>query len=247
MAHRLGTPERLERKTIWFASDADGDPVVKVQTSGAASCAPSVPRSPGSSVTVKVVFAGSGPEGTNCRMRRAVSVMPAAPSGATRLTEPATPGSTLMSRSRTLCGSIGRSSTTAIAVVTAIPCAVSWGRSARACRPAETVEKLNRNGSESAVPARSVAVVSTTTRYWWSGSSGWRGMTVTVSPDQRRSTSTWGMTWSASPHRRGVHQCRERHRDRGVERARPSTPQSGRWRRRWGSRPSGRCMARWRP
>src|SRR5205814_7904258 len=153
MAHTLAIPERSLRNVIWLPSELDGAPVVKVHDRGPATREPSTPRTTPPMVTVKVVLAGSEPDGVKRTIRRTSSSSPAAPSGAESPTLSEMGGVIDTRLSLTVPGWIARSKTTAMEVVVAIPRVPSAGTAVRAVRPAETVVNARRNGPARAVPA----------------------------------------------------------------------------------------------
>src|SRR6266550_6909851 len=107
MAHRLATPERWLRNAIWLPSELVGAPVVNVQESGVAMREPSAPRIPVPTVTVKVVLAGSDPDGVKRRIRCSSLRSPAAPSALDRPTLPEIDGVMVTRLSLTVSGSMG--------------------------------------------------------------------------------------------------------------------------------------------
>ena len=157
MAHRLAIPARSLRNAIWLLIEVSGDPVVKRQEIGLARVDPSVPDSPGSSVTRYVVFGASDADGRKRRMREPGSRMPAAPGAATTASVPGTSGWMTRSSDWTVPGSSGRSKTRAIGVVGEIPSTSFAGNRTRAERPDRTAWKLSVYDPSSGVPALSRA------------------------------------------------------------------------------------------
>src|SRR5438552_18910372 len=121
MAHRLATPARSDRNTIWLESVVTGAPVVKLHESSLASRTPSAPRSLGARWTSYVVFGRRGPDGWKRRMRGPYSASPAAPGAATASSDPGTAGVMVRRLLETLLGSSGLSMVTAIGVVPPTP------------------------------------------------------------------------------------------------------------------------------
>ena len=158
---------------------------------------PSVPRMAAPTLTVNVVFTGSEPEGVKRRIRCASSRRPAAPSAAETETLPETAGLIVTRLSLTVCGSMGRSKTTTIGEVIAMPWVPSAGAMVRAVSPAETVRNESRSGAFSAVPAWSCAPAPRKSVYAWSGIRRGRGTIVRRWPAHRRSASVLGTISSA--------------------------------------------------
>ena len=111
-----------------------------------------------------VVLTGNGPDGVKRSSRSPVSASPAAPGRGSTSREPASSGVMASCSSSTDAGSSGRSKTIAMDVVTAMPSTPSAGTTVTTSSPARAVVKASSRASSSAVPARSVAVVSISRR-----------------------------------------------------------------------------------
>ncbi len=157
MAHTLAMPARSVTKVTWFETAATGAPVVKLHSVGRPSPPPPALVMPVPSATSKVVFAGSGPDGTNCRTRPPPSSVASSPGRVVTETLPATSGTMVSASPPTESGSIGRSKTTAMGETGATPSMPSAGTSVSTTSPGATVVNCTEIRSDNATPATSAA------------------------------------------------------------------------------------------